>query len=65
MKTMDIVYVKKILRTCLDGEATDYEQKANLLMAEYNQIPATITAQEKRQLVVDLLSKQNVNALLQ
>lgn len=49
----------------LDENAADYEQESNLLMTEYKQIPATITAQEKRQLIADLLSKQNVNALLQ
>jgi len=49
----------------LDETAADYEQKSNVLMAEYEQIPAAIAAQEKRQLVADLLRKQNVKALLQ
>ena len=50
----------------LDKNAADYEQKAKLLMAENKQIPATIAAaQEKRQLVADLLSEQNVKARLQ
>ena len=49
----------------LDEKAADYEQQANLLMAEHNQIPGTIAAQEKRPLIVDLLNKQNVKASLQ
>jgi len=49
----------------LDEKAEDYEQKTNLLMADYNQIPATIASQEKRQFVADLLNKQNAKALLQ
>ena len=49
----------------LDEKAADYEQQAKLLMAEHNQIPGTIAAQEKRPLIVDLLNEQNVKASLQ
>lgn len=49
----------------LDEKAEDYKQKTNLLMADYNQIFATIASKEKRQFVAELLNNNNAKALLQ
>lgn len=49
----------------LDEKAEDYKQKADLLMADYNQISATIASREKRQFVAELLHKNNGKALSQ